>query len=101
MSEKATVVPAVSDDRSAFGQDGVFADLKSAVEKGPEQSRTCLCSLIKARLCVKRFEMIRKIEMEGFSLTTSKRFDEVIAGVNAAIGRRSSTGNAWTRLPVH
>jgi hypothetical protein len=45
--------------------------------------------------------MIRKIEMEGFSLTTSKRFDEVIAGVNAAIGRRSSTGNAWTRLPVH
>jgi uncharacterized protein (DUF302 family) len=30
--------------------------------------------------------MIRKIEMERFSLTTSKRFDEVIAGVNAAIG---------------
>jgi uncharacterized protein (DUF302 family) len=30
--------------------------------------------------------MIRKIEMERFSLTTSKRFDEVIADVNAAIG---------------
>ena len=30
--------------------------------------------------------MIRKIEMERFSLTTSKRFDEVIAGVSAAIG---------------
>ena len=30
--------------------------------------------------------MVRKIEMERFSLTTSKRFDEVIAGVNAAIG---------------
>ncbi len=30
--------------------------------------------------------MIRKIEMERFSLITSKRFDEVIAGVNAAIG---------------
>jgi uncharacterized protein (DUF302 family) len=30
--------------------------------------------------------MIRKIEIERFSLTTSKRFDEVIAGVNAAIG---------------
>jgi uncharacterized protein (DUF302 family) len=30
--------------------------------------------------------MIRKIEMERFSLTTSKQFDEVIAGVNAAIG---------------
>jgi uncharacterized protein (DUF302 family) len=30
--------------------------------------------------------MIRKVEMERFSLTTSKRFDEVVAGVNAAIG---------------
>jgi uncharacterized protein (DUF302 family) len=30
--------------------------------------------------------MIRKIEMERFSLTTSKAFDEVIAGVNTAIG---------------
>ena len=30
--------------------------------------------------------MIRKIEMERFSLTTSKRFDEVVAGVNTAIG---------------
>jgi len=30
--------------------------------------------------------MIRKIEIERFSLTTSKAFDEVIAGVNAGIG---------------
>ena len=30
--------------------------------------------------------MIKKIEVERFSLTTSKQFDEVIAGVNAAIG---------------
>jgi uncharacterized protein (DUF302 family) len=30
--------------------------------------------------------MIRKIEMERFSLTTSKRFDDVISSVNAAIG---------------
>src|SRR5260221_13360367 len=30
--------------------------------------------------------MIRKIEIERFNLTTSKPFDEVIAGVNAAIG---------------
>jgi uncharacterized protein (DUF302 family) len=30
--------------------------------------------------------MIRKIEVERFSLTTSKPFDEVVAGVNAAIG---------------
>ena len=31
--------------------------------------------------------MIRKIEIERFSLTSSKQFDEVIAGVNAAIGQ--------------
>src|SRR3984957_954894 len=30
--------------------------------------------------------MIKKIEIERFSLTTSKPFDEGIAGVNAAIG---------------
>ena len=30
--------------------------------------------------------MIRQIEIERFSLTTSKQFDEVVAGVNAAIG---------------
>ena len=30
--------------------------------------------------------MIRKIEMERFSLTTSKPFDEVVAGINTAIG---------------
>ena len=30
--------------------------------------------------------MIRKIEIERFSLTTSKAFNEVIAGVSAAIG---------------
>jgi uncharacterized protein (DUF302 family) len=30
--------------------------------------------------------MMRKIEMERFSMTTSKRFDEVITSVNAAIG---------------
>jgi uncharacterized protein (DUF302 family) len=34
----------------------------------------------------KRFEMIRKIEIERFSLTSSKSFDEVVASVNAAIG---------------
>jgi uncharacterized protein (DUF302 family) len=30
--------------------------------------------------------MIRKFDVERFSLTTSKPFDEVVAGVNAAIG---------------
>ena len=33
--------------------------------------------------------MIRKIEMERFSLTTSKRFDEVISSVNAYSGFHS------------
>ncbi len=45
-----------------------------------------LCGSGNARLRVKRFEMTRKIEIERFSLTTSKQFDDVIAGVNAAIG---------------
>ena len=40
----------------------------------------------KARLRVTRFDMTRKIEIERFSLTTSKQFDLVIAGVNAAVG---------------
>ena len=35
--------------------------------------------------------MIRKIEMERFSLTTSKPFDEVVAGVNAGIGHPDMT----------
>ena len=45
-----------------------------------------LCSSGTVRLCLKRFEMTTKIEIERFSLTTSKQFDEVIAGVNAGIG---------------
>jgi uncharacterized protein (DUF302 family) len=35
--------------------------------------------------------MIRKIEIERFSLATSKPFDEVVAGVNAAIGHPNMT----------
>ncbi len=49
--------------------------------------------------------MIRKIEIERFSLTTSKQFDEVIAGVNAAIGHpdmaefgRSSEARSFSEL---
>src|ERR1700687_1457578 len=65
----------------------LFAALKSAVEKGLSKAGLMLvCSSGKARLREKRFEMIRKIEIERFSLTTSRQFDEVIAGVNAAIG---------------
>src|SRR5690349_202101 len=45
-----------------------------------------LCSSGKARLLEKRCEMTRKIEIERFSLTSSKQVDEVIAGVNADIG---------------
>ena len=81
--------PAVSDDWSTFaiGQDGVFAEVKSAAEKGLSKAGPMLfVQSGSRRLCVKRFEMIRKFEIERFSLTTSKPFDEVIAGVNAAIG---------------
>ncbi len=42
--------------------------------------------LIKARFCVNRFEMIKKIEIERFSITSSKPFDQVLAALNAAIG---------------
>lgn len=35
--------------------------------------------------------MIRKIEIERFSLTTSKPFDEVVAGVNFAVGHPDMT----------
>ena len=35
--------------------------------------------------------MTRKIEIERFSLTTSKAFNDVIAGVNAAIGHPDMT----------
>jgi uncharacterized protein (DUF302 family) len=47
-------------------------------------------------------EMIRKIEIERFSLTSSKPFDEVVAGVNAGIGHPDmaefarSTHEAWS-----
>jgi uncharacterized protein (DUF302 family) len=64
-----------------------FAELKSAAEKGLSKAGPMLfVQSGSRRLCVKRFEMIRKLEIERFSLTTSKPFDEVIAGVNAAIG---------------
>jgi uncharacterized protein (DUF302 family) len=42
--------------------------------------------LIESRLCVTGFEMIRKIEIERFSLTSSKSFDEVVVGINSDIG---------------
>jgi len=35
--------------------------------------------------------MIRKIEIERFSLTSSKRFDQVVAAVNAGIGHPDMT----------
>ena len=65
----------------------LFAAPKSPVEKGLSKAGLMLfCSSGKARLRVKRLETTRKIEIERFSLTTSKQSDEVIAGVNAAIG---------------
>jgi hypothetical protein len=71
-------------DRFAFRQDGIFAELKSAVENELSKAGLMLFTQL-GRLCVKRFEMIRKIEIERFGLTTSKAFNEVIAGVNAAM----------------
>jgi hypothetical protein len=55
-----------------FSQDCVFVDLKDAEEKGPSKGGVML--------------LLRKIEIERFSLITSKPFDEVIACVSAAIG---------------
>jgi hypothetical protein len=42
--------------------------------------------------------MIRKIEVERFSLTSSKPFDEVVAGVNAAIGHPDLAEFGKTRI---
>jgi hypothetical protein len=50
-----------------------------------------LCGSGKARLRIKRFEMTREIEIQWFSLTTSKAFNEVITGVNSAIGHPDMT----------
>jgi len=65
----------------------LFDALKSADEKRLSKAvLMLLCRSAKARLLVRRFKMTRQIEIERFSLTTSKQFDEVIAGVSAAIG---------------
>ena len=40
------------------------------------------------------FEMIKKIEIERFSLTSSKPFDQVLAALNAAIGH-PDMGEFW------
>jgi uncharacterized protein (DUF302 family) len=45
--------------------------------------------------------MIRKIEMERFSLTTSKPFDEVISSVNAAIGHPDMAAFARSTHEAH
>ena len=42
--------------------------------------------------------MIRKIETERFSLTTSKAFNKVTAGVNAAIGHPDMAELLWEGL---
>ena len=45
--------------------------------------------------------MIRKIEMERFSLTTSRRFDEVINSVNAGIGHPDMAGFGRSTHEAH
>jgi hypothetical protein len=63
-------------ERLRLSQDGVFGALKRAVERGLSKAGLMLlCGSGNARLCVKRFEMTRKIEIKRFSLTTSKQFD--------------------------
>jgi uncharacterized protein (DUF302 family) len=64
-----------------------LAELK-AKSRRPEQSTTdaVLAAWSKARLREKRFEMIRKIEIERFSLTSSKPFDQVVAALDDSIG---------------
>jgi hypothetical protein len=42
--------------------------------------------------------MIRKIEIERFSLTTSKAFNKVTAGVNASIGHPDMAELLWEGL---
>jgi uncharacterized protein (DUF302 family) len=65
----------------------LFAALQSAVKKRLSKAGLILlCNSGKAPLREKRFEMTIKIEIERFSLTTSKPFEAVMAGVNAAIG---------------
>jgi uncharacterized protein (DUF302 family) len=80
--------------RSAFvfSQDRVVRRAESTVERGLSKAgRMLLCGSGKARLRIKRFEMTRKIEIQRFSLTTSKAFNEVITGVNSAIGHPDMT----------
>ena len=43
-------------------------------------------TLLDSSVSERKSHMIKKIEIERFSLTTSKPFAEVVAGVNAAIG---------------
>jgi hypothetical protein len=45
--------------------------------------------------------MTRKVEIERFSLTTSKQFDEVIAGVNAGIGHPDISEFGRSTLEAH
>ena len=80
--------PAVSGDWSAFGQDGVFGELKSAVEKGLSKAGLMpFMQLDPRRGCAQGdFEMIKKIEIERFSITSSKQFDQVVAALDATIG---------------
>jgi len=42
--------------------------------------------LLDSKVSERKSHMIKTIEIERFSLTTSKPFAEVVAGVNAAVG---------------
>ena len=71
----------------AFRQDSIFAELKSPV--GNELSKVGLMpftQLDQAAVHRGDFEMIRKVEIERFTVISSKPFDHVVAAVNAAVG---------------
>jgi hypothetical protein len=65
------VVPAVSDDWSAFGQDGVFPELDSAVEKGLSKAEPLLfMQLTKAHPDSERLELFPSPSKELFAIIT-------------------------------
>jgi hypothetical protein len=53
-------------------------------------------------MCVRGMEMIKKIQIERFSVSSSKPFDQVVAALNAAIGHPdiAEFGRSRASLPT-
>jgi len=99
------VAPVFSGDWSpfVFGQGGDFAELKKRSRERPEQSTSSAvyAAWIKARFVCKRFDMINKIEIERFSIISSKPFDQVVAALDAAIGHPDMSEFARSTREAH